>query len=98
MNDGPAAVFAVPVRALAGTFEDDITTKVGAVAHVEDEGVVDLVEARIEARRAEAQLEVLPVAVSVELEGVPALDVQRGARAGGCAEFEGGDAVGERDA
>ena len=91
-----AAVLVSPERAFTGAFEADVTTKVGTVAHVENECGLGLVEAHVEAGRAEPQREGLPVAVPDELERISPLHVQHGARAGRRAEIEAGDAVGER--
>ena len=93
-----ASVLVVPEGAIAGALETHATTKVGAIAHVERERGLDFIEARVESRRAEAQLEGLPVTIANELEAIPALHKQGGASTGGCAEFEAGDAVGERGA
>jgi hypothetical protein len=93
---GATPVFAAPDRTGAGAFDDDTSTKVGAVAHVEDEGILEFVVTLVDTRGAEPHVEGLPFAVAGELEGIAALNEQFRAGAFGRAEFERGDAVGQR--
>ena len=96
MNGGPlrsSASQARPWPSAEGRY-----ARVGADVNFEHQGVFLLVEALVEARRAEAQIERLPIALALEFDGVATLDVKRGLRAHGRAVFERGDAVCERGA
>ena len=101
-ESGPALVFALPDGDRAGSFEKDATARVGAVAHVERESVVELGKAGVEPRRAETHGKRLPLSLSLAIthkfKGVAAHEHEVRACACGRAVLERGDAVGQRGA